>query len=78
MSKPGIRLTPSQLKVLNAVTRQGYISVASIAESCDMTYYVCQHTLDALTRRSLVSPVDLISGIGYVPMPRAKRTLEAQ
>lgn len=75
---PGHRLTDAQRRVLEAVAKKGYISLDAIAESAGLTRPVAQHTLDALTRRSLVSPVDLVSGLGYVPMQHARRTLEAQ
>lgn len=76
--RPGNRLSPAQVRVLTAVDRQGYISVPAIAESAGLSALVAQHTLDALTRRSLVSPVDLQSGVGYVPTPRASSCLDAQ
>ena len=76
--RPGNRLTDAQFRVLNAVARKGYISLVAISDSAELPCHVAQHTLDALTRRALVSPVDLMSGIGYVPTPRARRVLEAQ
>lgn len=76
--RPGNRLTDAQISVLTAVVKKGYITLEAIAMSAGMTSYVAQHTLDALTRRSLVSPVDLQSGIGYVQTKRARACLEAQ
>jgi hypothetical protein len=74
----GNRLTAPQVRVLSAVALKGYISVAAIADSAGLGVHVTQSTLDALTRRSLVFPVDLIGGIGYMPMPRAKKVLAEQ
>lgn len=78
MTRVGNRLTAAQCRVLGAVALKGYISIAAIADSAELPIGAAQRTLDALTRRNLVSPVDLISGIGYVQTPRARRVLEAQ
>ncbi len=72
--RPGNRLTAAQMRVLEAVARKGYTSLGMIADSAGMTCYVAQHTLDALTRRALVTP----TASGYQPLPRALLTLEVQ
>jgi hypothetical protein len=76
--RPGNRLSAAQVRVLTAVVKKGYITLEAIAASAGLSPYIAQHTLDALTRRSLVSPVDLQSGIGYVQTPRARSCLENQ
>lgn len=68
------RLSPSQILVLTAVAFKGYTSLSLIAESVEMPPHRAQRVLDALTRRSLVTPTDS----GYVASGLALRTLAAQ
>jgi hypothetical protein len=73
----GARLSFPQRRVLAAVL-EGHRSLSEIAHATGSGARTVQHTLDALTRRSMVTPVDFAGACIYQPTDRAWRTLRAQ